>query len=73
MRYTIAEMEAIFNKISDSSDWKNKIDSVILASERELATDAIEFYTATKAEFKDLGTKYLRVFATGYRNGPAGP
>ena len=76
-KYSIFQMVTAFDFICDQSDWKNEINCVIPANQKDLVKEAIWFYTATEAKFVPAGENQngplLTVSATGYHNGPAGP
>lgn len=80
--YTADEVREAMERVENKADWKAAIDATIevVGSDwpQQLAkiAFAIEFYTATKAEFTPLGISagklVVRVQAAGYRAGPAG-
>lgn len=71
--FTHQQLEDAFQKVQSKTSWKDPIDSVVPEKERKVVGSAVEFYTATQAEFTDLRDGLLRVRAIGYRMGPAGP
>lgn len=85
-RPTQEQLEQAFNRVRNQDDWRAPIDYTgeFGVQELHLTLDAIEYFTATKAEVMDYtvaspydevnGTKLrCRITAVGYRMGPAGP
>ena len=72
--WTQEELKAAFDRVCDSRDWKNPISAIVNAEDKALISDAIEFFTATKAEFRDVVNNDAKLFvqSVGYRMGPAG-
>jgi hypothetical protein len=77
-RFTHEELKAAFERVEDSSDWKQAIDALVPASKREVTAAAIEYFTGTEASFWELRAQYstgerlLHVKAPGYYAGQAG-
>lgn len=75
----MTDSEVLFNLVCDLKDWRAPIDAVVdLPSEEPAAflnnlREAVIHYTATVPDFQGLPEGKVRVTATGYRNGPAGP
>jgi len=74
---TVDQLQAVFGLLHNPDDWKAPIDCEVMANDKQkkLIAEAINFMTATDAEFEVLEpsiNKY-RVTSIGYRNGPAGP
>ena len=74
------EMNEAFTRVQDPRDWRNPIDCVVRIDSRtelDLIVEAIDFYTATEASVRQVGSsrasRVFRVTAVGYRLGPAGP
>lgn len=67
-----AELTEAFDKVRDRKDWKEPIDAIILAEELGNCLAAIEYFTATVAEYHHFGDGTTRITADGYRAGPAG-
>jgi hypothetical protein len=72
-------MERAFDLVKPRPDWKAAIDAYVRESDLARANvtidnvrDAIVYYTATDATVQQAGGGY-RVWAIGYRMGPAGP
>ena len=74
--------EALFDVVKDPTNWKNAIDKVVALNlwgieklQRidviKAFTIAIEFFTATRPTFQDLGDSSIRIQAPGYFQGPA--
>ncbi len=70
-----------FSRVQNPDDWKAPVNFVGPFTDEQIAItkSAISFFTATVAEFTDLGRgglvegeRTLQVRATGYRMGPAG-
>jgi hypothetical protein len=79
-RFSEPEMNDAFRRVQDPSDWRAPIDRVVTIEsfrDVDLICDAVEFYTATKAETELISTwnfpAKVRFTAKGYRAGPAGP
>jgi hypothetical protein len=68
------EMEKYFNMVANPNDWRAPIDAVIAMGKFMKCKAAVEFFTSTELiiVYESKGGK-VRVQATGYRNGPAGP
>jgi hypothetical protein len=73
--YTKAELEAAFKKVQNAEHWKNPIDAFIQIDEVNITAKAIQFFTATTAQFFRVttagGKLKMRVTAPGYYAGPA--
>ena len=70
--FTIEQLEQAFDSVKDKEHWKNPIDAVVEADQRDVLSRAIPWYTGTEAEFHEIngdGSK-LRVTAPGYFAGP---
>jgi hypothetical protein len=65
-------LDAAFLQVQPKAHWKDPIDAIIAAKDREIVAEAIEFFTATKASFEIRWDGRLHVTAPGYRAGPAG-
>ena len=63
-----------FDKVKNNSDWKKPIRATIKIGDREIVAEAIYYYTSTNATFSSVpkNSKFIKVRAPGYRNGPAG-
>lgn len=72
-QYTQEQLDTAFSAVQDDEHWKNPIDAFIKESARDITDVAIQHFTATLPNFQRMGNGWLRVTATGYRNGPAGP
>lgn len=77
--YTQEQLEEAFNKVKSPSHWKNPINRIIEAKDKNVVAAAIMHFTATTAYFEKLPNTnevnkdmWLRVKAAGYRMGPAG-
>ena len=69
-----AELEPLFDKVCNQSDWKAPIDAFCRREDQQKVARAIEFYTATTATFTEPippCNDWVRVQAIGYRRGPA--
>lgn len=74
--YTLAELDAAFEKIRNPRDWKAPIDCRIPVANLGAAQAACVYYTATELSEAIGGKSHdgtVRVVADGYRMGPAGP
>jgi len=77
--YEIEELRWCFHQVSDPSDWKRPIDTILDCDRGRLRwyLAAIEFYTATPARVRDCWMSkdrfLFRVTADGYRAGQQGP
>ncbi|MCH8996702.1 MAG: hypothetical protein IID48_00360 [Proteobacteria bacterium] len=68
------ELSVAYDRVRDPQDWRARIDSVIPDADFTQAHAAVMYFTAT--ELRIVGRPnpgYMRVVATGYREGPAGP
>lgn len=83
-KFTIADMEAAFDKVSDPEDWRGPIDAIVSGSEIDVTEAAVIFYTGSVPKVRmnievDPKTHLLmpdagfRLRSVGYRNGPCGP
>ena len=79
-RFSEMEMNAAFKRVQNPNDWRGLINAIIQVDsqkELDLITEAIMFYTATKATVTRISNaiygRVYRVTAAGYRAGPAGP
>jgi hypothetical protein len=71
--YSPDELCAAFNLVKNPNHWKDPISGDVKAELKEVVAAAIEFYTATVAEFSPSSfAGYVHVKAAGYRAGPAG-
>lgn len=70
--FTIEQLQDAFDTVKDREHWKNPIDAVIDAGQREVLSRAIPWYTGTEAEFHAIEGDpcKLRVTAPGYFAGP---
>lgn len=77
--FTQAELEASFAAVRNPDDWRARIDKTVSAAElaevggEARVREAVIFFTATVPTFETLKGGRVRVRATGYRSGPAGP
>jgi hypothetical protein len=71
--FTPDELKWAFDTVADANDWRAKIYARINIDDRDIVAAAIDWYTGTKADFKDDGNGGLIVTAIGYRAGPCGP
>lgn len=73
-KYSQDELSVAFDFIHDPHDWRAPINAKIPKSMYDICAAACLFYTATQLIVKGLADgDYIKVTATGYRNGPAGP
>ena len=74
-KYTREQLVAAFDKVKDKNHWKNPIKSYCSCADVDIVAEAIEYFTATKAEFDYLGVvdgeHKMHVRAAGYYAGPA--
>jgi len=70
--YTRPELVEAFDMVCDPDDWKGPINARITRDRVRITRAAIEFFTATRAEF-EFGLWDVAVKSIGYRMGPAGP
>ena len=70
--YTMDQLERAFDSVKDQEHWKNPIDAIVDADQRNVISRAIPWYTGTEAEFTAVegDTSKLRVTAPGYFAGP---
>lgn len=71
--YEESDLKSAFLKVANPFDLKGPIEAIIPEKDLNLTAAAIEYYTATQAEFKKIQDGYVRVLSIGYRLGPAGP
>lgn len=66
------KMRTIFDAIHSEAHWKGPIDAIVKLADAQLAADAVEFFTGTKATVKPItGLNGLaHVEAVGYWAGP---
>lgn len=72
---TQTQLEAAFALVRPKTHWKDGINAVIDADQREIVAQAIIHFTGTVGKFtpvKSLNKPSLRVIAEGYRAGPCG-
>ena len=65
----VDELRTAFERVQNTSHWKNPIDTIItIQAESELAdiTEAVAFFTGSVPTFKDVGRRVVRVQAAGY-------
>jgi hypothetical protein len=72
MKYTQAQLEEAFKKVQNKEHWKNPINAHIPTSELEITRAAILHFTATDMIVGKTNNGLTRVWAKGYRLGPAG-
>jgi len=66
------EIEAAFNQVANSKDWKAPVSAQIAASAFRLYDTAVQFFTSTGLKVvTNLGNNHVAVEADGYRLGPA--
>jgi hypothetical protein len=77
--YTQEQLEMAFNKVKPITHWKDPINRIIEAKDKDIIAAAIIHFTATEPVFSELENTnavnknlWLRVQADGYRMGPAG-
>lgn len=71
--YSVAVLEAAFEKVSDPEDWKAPIAASVPGELVSVVTAAIKFYTATVPTVSlDTRTMEYLITSEGYRMGPAG-
>lgn len=65
-------MRTIFDAVQDEAHWKGPIDAIVKAADAQLAADAVEFFTGTKATVKLIPgpSKLAHIEAVGYWAGP---
>lgn len=69
-----ALLQALFSEVASKEHWKNPIDAVVPRDMAALYSEAIIYMTATVPEQMDGGKpERVRLVATGYLMGPAGP
>jgi hypothetical protein len=69
-----AELEKFFDLVKNTNDWRAPIDAVIAMGKFEKCRAAVWHFTATELKIVTPSkASKVRVQATGYRNGPAGP
>ena len=74
MNYKTEDLEKALDTVCDPKDWKAPIEAVVKnEADQAIIAEAIEFFTATIAEFTKDDNGRLWVVADGYRMGPAGP
>ena len=66
------ELDVYFRMVANTGDWKAPINTTIRITDQKLVARAIEFYTASKAQFYPIDKIHCKVWAPGYRLGPAG-
>lgn len=69
------EIEAAFNLVRHTADWKAPIDRVVQLADchaERIMITAVEWFTGTEATLERLTGNDVRVIAAGYRAGPAG-
>jgi chromosome condensin MukBEF MukE localization factor len=67
--YTQEQLQAAFNKVANSKNWKNRINRIVTVaddSERDLIARAVIHFTGSVADFIELGDNKYRVIADGY-------
>ncbi len=72
--YTQAQLDAAFDRVRNSDDWRAEIDATldITDAERDVITFAIIFFTGTSPLVaRELDG--IRFMSEGYRMGPCGP
>lgn len=72
--YTLAELEANFDRICDPTDWRNPIYAVLPKAEIQAAFWAIQYFTGgAKIEIYEAdGDDMFSISSPGYRLGPCG-
>lgn len=71
--YTRKQLKHVFDQVCNPADWKGPISAVMTGECVIAAVEAIEFFTATKAEVNlNVETMLYHVSSIGYRMGPAG-
>ena len=74
--FTQEQLETAFARVQNKHDWKMPIKTTILIENKEelkLIESAIVHFTATHPRFEFGEANMVKVFADGYRAGPAGP
>ena len=68
-QYTQEQLSAAFDRVANSKNWKNRINSVITIAddaERQLIAKAVIHFTGSVADFVEQGNNKYRVIADGY-------
>lgn len=70
--YTMDQLEKAFDSVKDQDHWKNPIDAIIPADQKDVLSRSIPWYTGTEAQFEEVEGRpeVLRVTAAGYFAGP---
>jgi hypothetical protein len=73
--YNYGELLDAFEAVCDPVDWRGPITAYhVPADQWPVIREAVIFFTATEpTRWLDVGERTMRVMATGYRAGPAGP
>jgi len=64
--YTIEQLQAAFNKITNKTNWKKALKGVIEASEFRVTEKAAIFYAGSPLESRKLPDGRLEVWGDGY-------
>ena len=70
--FTRGQLKEAFEKVQNKEDWKDEVMGYCSAKDKILIREAVVFFTATEPRFTKIGRNSWRVYAPGYRLGPAG-
>jgi hypothetical protein len=65
-RYPVEQMDKAFKLVQNKEHWKNPINAVIAAKDRDVVDEAIIYYTGSVGAFTPMKGGKLRVRADGY-------
>jgi len=66
MTYTQEQLHTAFSKVQNTEHWKNPIDALIDASDKDVTTEAIIHFTGSIPHYTKSRVNELRVQADGY-------